>query len=111
MDLRGAAKALLAQYDQMGAYQEIGNLSPEFDALRAALADEVSAWQPIETAPRDGTALLFSEEYRQQAVCCWDDRRRCWGQYAGYAFSGASHWMPLPLPPVLAAHEKEPKDA
>jgi len=37
-DLRKAARELLAQYDLMGSYEAVGNLTDEIEALRAALA-------------------------------------------------------------------------
>lgn len=57
-------------------------------------------WRDIATAPRDGSpVLVFSAEYGTQEVCRWDERRRCWGRYAGYSFSPVTHWRPLPPPP------------
>ena len=71
-------------------------------------------WQPIETAPKDGTSILISEEghpyvmqaswepwdyAHDQSDCYW----RCGRQGAkGYDDSGSmdpTHWMPLPQPP------------
>lgn len=61
---------------------------------------EAKGWRDIATAPRDGSpVLVFSAEYGTQEVCRWDERRRCWGRYAGYSFSPVTHWRPLPPPP------------
>tara|TARA_R110002072_G_scaffold100778_9_gene222054 strand:+ start:3550 stop:3978 length:429 start_codon:yes stop_codon:yes gene_type:complete len=76
-----------------------------------------TTWQPIETAPRDGTAIIG---YGKRNICC------CWWQDEfdgfimgchemvmadGYTIDGKgsrlhspemqypSHWMPLPSPP------------
>ena len=77
-------------------------------------------WQPIETAPKDGTPILvfFNKPSLQvQQVfwgrAAWDDRPATpedgiWcvddnkhGPYAlrGYSDGDDTHWMPLPAPP------------
>ena len=64
-------------------------------------------WQPIESAPKDGTCILALwkpkknsiVDGRSYAVTCWygcewgnpDDRRDCWAD--------PNYWMPLPPPP------------
>ena len=64
-------------------------------------------WQPIETAPRDESAILVygdAEGTRLYAVVFWDPVLRSWtcdwdGQHydgPGDVFHG---WMPLPPPP------------
>lgn len=71
----------------------------------------MSEWQPIETAPKDGTRLLiYSPE--NVAVAHWEE----WEQldYGGWLILEketshgiiecsciyyATHWMPLPKPP------------
>lgn len=64
-------------------------------------------WQPIETAPKDGTEILgciaWSKKFKT-SVCLW--RRSRYGGPAGYfARRGTyeqvnlTHWMPLPEPP------------
>jgi hypothetical protein len=74
-------------------------------------------WQPIDTAPKDGTwILLFGKgtddehETRQIAVAQYTDylngRKTKWHwQFAWYdggyygVFEGPTHWMPLPKLP------------
>jgi hypothetical protein len=73
----------------------------------------MSEWQPIETAPKDGRAILLLPLHGFTAtVGRWDDRyTRQWhalvaGEDANWSDLGgrdpifdASHWMPLPEPP------------
>lgn len=72
---------------------------------------EAAQWQPIETAPKDGTDILLTDGYRA-AVASWypeefPDAEWPWGVSdwhndplhlrGGYM---ATHWMPLPMPPT-----------
>lgn len=63
-------------------------------------------WQPIETAPKDGTSVLF---YLRHGGFCfggwqeWEDSTgksmSAW-QDNGEGFTlDPTHWMPLPAPP------------
>ena len=73
----------------------------------------MSEWQPIETAPKDGTwVLLYSPDNEPSvATCCWESLNYNWApqwvwgskQRADFrgGFYGATHWMPLPEPPRL----------
>jgi hypothetical protein len=70
----------------------------------------MSNWQPIETAPKDGTRVVlylpeFAEEYR---IAFW---ARSWGEWQTipglYSCRSASHWMPLPPPPATAKGRPE----
>ncbi len=70
--------------------------------LRAA---EPDGWQPIETAPKDGTNIMLGWPTMTMSGY-WADwaGRKSWvtsrGEYGGSA--APTHWMPLPAPPVLA---------
>jgi hypothetical protein len=80
----------------------------EIDDRLAAML--VSPWQPIETAPRDGTEILAvdtSEPSGMVYLVCWDaesafdthpwqDARSERYRYAHQAFT---HWQPLSEPP------------
>ena len=77
----------------------------------------MSEWQPIETAPKDGSTILIYGD-NEVSVVFWEVRRtlgawRCTG-YGDLAFEddgspysppsrlipqNPTHWMPLPVPP------------
>ena len=75
----------------------------------------MSEWQPIETAPKDGTVILgiyvngkYDPDY---SIICWGGRTwvgMCDGYesieaqgdtYTEYHTPFCTHWMPLPDPP------------
>lgn len=79
----------------------------------------MSDWQPIETAPRDGTWILGINNRGKQAVIIWQDAAlpangttpypgwihpfsngRLSDFWNGACGSVATHWQPLPPPPV-----------
>ena len=79
----------------------------------------ITAWQPIDTAPKDGTMFLawrevptFDEDLKRTVIhfepCI---AQSVWGSVGSiplhYQPSGAriTHWMPLPPPPVLGGAE------
>jgi hypothetical protein len=72
----------------------------------------MSDWQPIETAPMDGTFVLISSSFRvgesSYGICLpqhdgyrANKGRPCWRSAGGEKiFPGNStHWMPMPQPP------------
>ena len=68
-------------------------------------------WQPIETAPKDGTWILAGEFGNPDFVgdyyaASWSgDEDGCWcancGQYVTQE-PEPTHWMPLPAPPEVS---------
>lgn len=83
----------------------------------------MSEWQPIETAPKDGTVVdLWSEEFGRQPGCYFGLPSHECGEYGRYCDSDwhnltpgwvsdmnepiwwddTTHWMPLPEPPKVA---------
>ena len=109
------------QPDVGSIHQNIRALKAERDQLRAEL--EKVSWQPIETAPKDGTLFLCwvsavrygetdeGQQYQQDASqvdfcqwltqpdipdCGWFDP--CCGQIADQQY--VTHWMPLPASPT-----------
>lgn len=65
----------------------------------------MSEWQPIKTAPKDGTRFIGGEpnNYARTRIYWWSHPQfRKFGN--GWAFEGdklynPTHWMPLPPPP------------
>lgn len=68
-------------------------------------------WQPIETAPKDGTAILvcFSPHYETNGflpiAVRWRtfhpnaEGKETFRDHAGHKVDRITHWMPLPPPP------------
>ena len=78
----------------------------EYQRLAQVALDAAYAWQPIETAPKDGTPIfaLCFEDYPQVVV--WDQEidygdegvRQIWrSQLEGFVIP--TYWMPLPPAP------------
>jgi hypothetical protein len=86
------------------------------------MSEQTTAWQPIETAPRDGTIILLAggtwgdedlEEAPRVMAARWYEHQRwrsdpvwgCWnvccaeGGCSIFPYSDPTHWMPLPEPP------------
>lgn len=65
----------------------------------------MSKWEPIETAPKDGTLILtYSKDYRAEyAVSYWCEYDEEWltdfRQKGAEQQVDAEYWMPLPKPP------------
>lgn len=69
-------------------------------ALSAALAVDgvaLQGWQPIESAPKDGTRILWSCGDDKMSVIHWPEYELC--------FEGG-YWMPLPMPPAASDGEE-----
>ena len=87
----------------MSADRELALLA-EIDRLKAKLAK--TEWQPIETAPRDGTVFDVYTKYGRVTNCV---ACRQFGRIYSYdqesdnydkKVNFATHWMPLPQPPT-----------
>jgi hypothetical protein len=77
----------------------------------------MTAWQPIETAPKDGTTILVFFDGGDMVLACWsenvwhsDDRklRPGWEPlHRVYDVEDAifpTHWMPMPASPGSLHH-------
>lgn len=81
----------------------------------------MSAWQPIETAPRDGAQVMIAGgtvEYDAECfpvhrpfggvhIASWDEASHSWSgpygsEYDAQYWHSPTHWMPLPAAPVTA---------
>jgi len=67
----------------------------------------MSGWQPIETAPRDGTKILGTRldgrNWEIEVIWLQQGRVELWDTYNGWLEDnledGPTHWVPLPEPP------------
>lgn len=62
-------------------------------------------WQPIETAPKDGSHVLLCDDGWFCIAGWWDDAPRdeggqCFKNSQSHLWLNPSHWMPLPKPPI-----------
>ena len=82
-------------------------------------------WQPIETAPKDGTVILL--HHSRNALCGYASSVRplkaiAIGYFRGWWVTGVpgghsegggdnqfTHWMPLPTPPTAAVESPKEK--
>lgn len=86
----------------------------------------MSEWQPIETAPKDGTWFLASregegpedfelgcyepyyfDEYEEAGDGLFKKQKRLLGEWRGFNnMHRMTHWMPLPAAPSLTGEQK-----
>ena len=65
----------------------------------------MSDWQPIETAPKDGTKIIAFDHHAGVVIVRWRMRwpeTGCeWIEATGEEYENyrPTHWMPLPEPP------------
>jgi hypothetical protein len=89
----------------------------DYAALKAQL-DRLTTWQPIETAPRDGTVILGCQGWCIEVTAYHKGtqpyhRKEAWvvaNDDEGYAQDfKPTHWMPLPNPnpPVKKTKSKQ----
>lgn len=75
----------------------------------------MATWQPIESAPRDGTNILAWDGLCIESVS-YDECLQLWvTSWAGDEEYGQgfppTHWMPLPAPPAEDTHARVLRDA
>jgi len=91
---------------------EIERLQAENATLRQQLAetrgkalDEIG-WQPIETAPKNGTPILAStDEYDEPLILRWKEYNglSTWRDWDMDPYRRVTHWFPIPDPPSIRA--------
>lgn len=63
-------------------------------------------WQPIETAPKDGSEILLFNSLGNRHIGRWGHRYLGDPIHEGWTWDGkqiggdVTHWMPLPAPPT-----------
>lgn len=71
----------------------------------------MNEWQPIESAPKDGSSILAWPCYSGNGVSQvqWRDMKRTPGRWEHQWGRGVpvepTHWMPLPKPPTKGQRE------
>jgi hypothetical protein len=83
----------------------VGSDEPQIlgTTIGGAPAAIAPAWQPIDTAPKDGDVLIYVTETDEQFVAYWDD---CWRFAPNAKLKTPTHWMPLPAAPEAGKKEK-----
>jgi hypothetical protein len=77
------------------------------------LTPVTAEWQPIETAPKDGTDILVVHRENRSflQIVAWEDGETvfkwCSPDGPDYHENAFSHWMPLPEPPARTAGDDE----
>lgn len=88
------------------------------DRLTSLEAELVRRWQPIETAPKDGTNVVLASSERVTFGRWLDNSQTRWpwegwitpdGPWGPKATKAPTHWMPLPEPPLslLSLNDEE----
>lgn len=98
MSAEKRARELLAELNSNAiAYELLGETElPRL--LREAAAALTPQWQPISTAPRDGTAIdLWHPLLGRIAESRWDTYLERWTIICDPKVP--THWMPIPAPP------------
>lgn len=103
---------------QLSAYgKELPDMTRLYaSALAAGNAAQAPEWQPIETAPKDGTEVLLylDAPWSKIEKARWYEPWKNWqvgeipedpirDEYCGIGSSIPTHWMPLPASPTPSA--------
>lgn len=78
----------------------------EFEIPKKPKKEKVmSEWQPIETAPKDGSRLLLATPTGKLADGMWSTQYKVWDW--PYVITEPTHWMPAPPIPQKAPNAKQ----
>lgn len=102
IDAQAAEIAALQKRDVAAdvALKEAASVITDRNAAIAALRQP---WQPIETAPKDGTRVLLSTPTGKVADGAFYQRYGVWSW--PYVMANPTHWMPMPAPPAALSGE------
>ena len=102
-ELKNLVTAIDAEYHPESQGQHFTTeLCNAIDAARAAVDNPPSsAWQPIETAPKDETEILAWDGEKRYVAYFWGDSWWSHGDDGGDFFAYPTHWQPLPSPPPI----------
>lgn len=108
-------QALLAAYEANKYIDVLATVSTGKSLLAGVFSQFAnSGWQPIETAPKDGTKVLVYDESYGLPQKAWFGKDHFKEEYEGWLFGDGddyscglyftpiepTHWMPLPKPPT-----------
>ena len=83
--------------------RQLTNARIDYDEKLYIRADLAPQWQPIATAPKDGTRFMAYEETGEGCIseCWWHLEVNDWEGWQNDYDSEPepTHWMPLPTPP------------
>ena len=81
----------------MGTSEAYDDAADRLEAAQALQAAPEGGWRTIDSAPRDGTVVMFHvpEQYAPHM-----GRGDDWHGGFAYWLKGATHWRPLPEPPA-----------
>ena len=80
--------------------EQLGSTISEIERLRARITELEAGpqWQPIETAPKDGTVfLVYNDRSGEISITGWT--RNPYGAMNLFGADDNAMWMPLPKPP------------
>lgn len=87
------------------------NNAAMFSVPGGVMRQAESEWQPIETAPKDGSMFLGCVVGFAPLVAAWDDYGNRWvSQPDEYGYE-PTHWLPLPAPPPTIERRSAALDA
>lgn len=72
-------------------------------SVSAQLAESLSAWQPIATAPKDRYILGYDPGLKHPLIMIWNVAEGCYAAVFGLGDEAPTHWMPIPAVPKTAS--------